>query len=315
MQRPYTSGPLAFNTTIDVTLISDELTRQRVQEYLNKYPHGEIRFDTLVNYIVQDILEQLYPSAFYLKEFMLESEIASGYSTAIPNLLQTAKYAYDNFQNFFKIFVQVLDGLVEYLPKQMSHVQEEAQLFLKIYNVVYTKFGTIGNFSKVSNFTGHMVNRTGLSRDELRKIIFEDFNKTLCLSHKMFKCLNIFDDELAVKGINFTQEQMQEEITKFTFDLAETLTKINLISTSIWDSMSFYGFWHIVSSLVYPKGNIPSVKVPFVMDDMWLILEEYLMKQNQLEIDRMVRFQRHIFDEPHTEPMFNLMPSIAIGRK
>ena len=233
-------------------------------------------------------------------------------SNAISNLLLSAKYSFDNFDNFFKIFVQVLDGLVEYLSIHMPHVQKEAQSFLKIYNVVYTKFGTIGNFS---NFTGQMVNRTGLSRDELRKTIYGDFNATLCLSHKMFKCLNTFDDELSVKGINFTEDQMQQEINKFTSNFTEILTKINSISTSIWDSMSFYGFWHIVSSLVYPRGNTPSVKVPFVMDDMWLILEEYLMKQNQLEVDRMIRFQRNVFDEPHTEPMFNIMPSLAIGKK
>jgi hypothetical protein len=264
-QRPLSSDSLTFNTTFDTSIVLDELTKKRVEEYLVKYPNGEMRFDTLINYLVQDFLSQLYPSAFYLREFLMVNEVAMGYTSAIPNLLQTAKYSYDNFDNLFKIFVEVLERLAAYLPKHMPQVKEEAQSFFNVYDMIFTRFTTVGNFTKLTNFTSEMSNKTDLTRAEMKESIHDDFNATLSLSYDLFRYLNRFDDDLSVKGNNYTSDQMQQAIVNFTADsiTSQLLSDVSLKITSIWDSMSFYGFWYIISSYVVPNDSVVSKHVPF----------------------------------------------------
>jgi hypothetical protein len=264
-QRPLSSDSLAFNTTFDTSIVLDELTKKRVEEYLVKYPNGEMRFDTLINYLVQDFLSQLYPSAFYLREFLMVNEVAMGYTSAIPNLLQTAKYSYDNFDNLFKIFEEVLNRLAAYLPKHMPQVKEEAQSFFNVYDMIFTRFTSVGNFTKLTNFTSEMPNKTDLTREEMKESIHDDFNTTLSLSYDLFRYLNRFDDDLSVKGANYTSDQMQQAIVNFTADSITTqlLSDVSVEITSIWDSMSFYGFWYIISSFVVPNANVVSKHVPF----------------------------------------------------
>ena len=261
-QRPLSTNKLAFNTSIDMSMILNEVTKKRVQDYLNKYPKGEMRFDTLINYLVQDFLSQVYPSAYYLREFLINSEIAMGYTNAIPNLLQTAKYSYDNFENFFKIFVEMLDRLVEYLPKHMVSVKEDAQSFYEVYDMIYSRVVVVENISKVLNITNEMLNKTDLTRDEMKKSIHDDFNATLSYSYNLFRYLNRFDDDLSVNGVNYTSEKMQEAILNFTMNsyTNELLQEINLKSTSIWDSMSFYGFWYVISSYIVPNAKNAPLK-------------------------------------------------------
>ena len=320
-QRPLLNNLLLLNATNETSRNMDELTKKRVQEYLNKYPRGEMRFDVLINYLTQDFLNELYPSAFFLREFLLESEIAVGYSSAIPNILQSAKYSFDNFNNFFKIFDQVLDNLVVYLNKGVPSVRSEAKAFLEIYNAYY---GVSSNRS-ISKMASNLTN---LTRSDLRQSIYNDFNATLNRSFEMFKCLNKFDDELSVNGVKYTSDQMNEAIGKFTLDLNELLSEVNLISASIWDSMSFYGFWHVTSVIAHPKDGLHQM-LPFVVNDnMWIMLNEYSMSsQNALNNQKLSKVQRETlpavpekdsyyneFELPHQVPMFNLMPSIGIGR-
>lgn len=264
LQRPLSNDTYSLNATIDASIIVDELTRKSVQEYLDRYPHGEMRFDTLINYLVQDFLSHLYPSAFYLKEFTLESEIEMGYTNAIPNLLQTAKYSFDNFDNFFNIFIDVLDQLVKYLSKHITNANEEAQSFFEVYDRIYSQFRSSNGFLKVKNFTNETMNTKEPTREEMKKSMHDDFNATLRFSYNLFRYLRRFDDDLSVKGVNYTNEQTQEASLNFTMDSItnELLTAINLRSKSIWDSMTYYGFWHVISSYVAPIREPTTTNAP-----------------------------------------------------
>jgi len=263
-QRPQQIDSLLLNTTIDTSVGLDELTKKRIEEYLSKYPNGEMRFDILINYLVQDLLKELYPASFTLKEFIVESEVTVAYTTAIPSLLQTAKYSYDNFDKLFSIFVEVLDRLADYLPKQMPNVKEEAKEFFNVYDMIFTRS------NNVSNYSSGMMNRTELSRDEMRQKIHEDFNATLNLAYDLFKHLNRFDDDLSVRGANYSNIEMRLAVLNFTFDpmTGHLITELTLSTQLIWESMSFYGFWYVVSSYVVPNLNQTSNHVAYSMDGM-----------------------------------------------
>jgi hypothetical protein len=99
----------------------------------------------------------------------------------------------------------------------------------------------------------------------MKESIHDDFNTTLSLSYDLFRYLNRFDDDLSVKGANYTSDQMQQAIVNFTADSITTqlLSDVSVEITSIWDSMSFYGFWYIISSFVVPNANVVSKHVPF----------------------------------------------------
>ena len=259
-QRPQLADSQGFNATLDTSVVLDEMTTKRLEEYLSKYPTGEMRFDSLINFLVQDFLTELYPTSFTLREFLLESEVIVGYTSAIPNLLQTAKYSFDNFDRFFNIFVQVLDVLADYLPKQSPLIKDEAKSFFDVYDMMLTR----------SNYSNGVFNRTELTRDEMRQIIHQDFNETLNLAYELFKHLNHFDDDLSLRGVNFSNYEMQMAVLNFTMDptTIRLVSELHLSTHLIRDSMSFYGFWYIVSSYVVPNSTHTSDHVAYSMDGM-----------------------------------------------
>jgi hypothetical protein len=82
--------------------------------------------------------------------------------------------------------------------------------------------------------------------------------------------LNYFDDDLSVRGANYSNIEMRLAVLNFTFDpmTGHLITELTLSTQLIWESMSFYGFWYVVSSYVVPNLNQTSNHVAYSMDGM-----------------------------------------------
>ena len=262
-----------FGQLINESFSLENYKLQRLELFKEYDLNGTIQmsFDKLVNNLVEDFLKLIYPNAFHLREFMLQSEVDLGYTSVILKLLQTAKYSFDNFDSFFRIFLELLDRLVEYLPQHVPNVQEEARRSYEAYlnHIKSNNISDINDYPELIKAIASSINeKSHLSRDEIKQAINDEFNETLSLSYNLFRSLNQFDDELSMKGVNYTNAQTVEAILNFTQDdsIIRLISQLNKRNVLTWDSLSYYGCIYVISSYLTPTiENITSTHMAYSM--------------------------------------------------
>jgi len=268
--RPLFDEFFVYNGTIDASVVSDAITRDRINQYLSLYPNGTMRFDMLVNYLIQDYLSLIYPWQFFLQEFGYQSEVQMGYINAIPSLLLSSKYAYDKYDQMWAVYEDVLKNLVNYLPKHLPNIRQEAELFFQIYEGIFAQFEKTGNFS---GFMASETNTTFVTIDILKNKIRRDFNETLGLSFELFRTLSSFDQEIGVRAAmttNLNASFIEQQLFNFTVDekVISMIGNLSETNAEIWDSLSFHGFWYVVSEFVSADLLKESRNMTFMNGDM-----------------------------------------------
>jgi hypothetical protein len=244
----------AQNGSIDASQVQCNQTRARIAEYLALYPNGTMRFDMLVNYLIQDYMTVIYPWQFFLQEFAYPSEMAMGYINAIPGLLMSSKYAYDKFDNFWSVLEDILQHLVKYLPEHLPNIRHEADLFFQIYDGFFRQFEKNGANLTTGMLTDEFGNVSAVNVDMIKEKIRRDFNKTLSLSWDLFRTLGRFDEEIGVRAasgqINATY--VQELVANFSMsdNVTTLIGQVGESNAEIWDSTTFFAFWYVVSDYV-----------------------------------------------------------------
>jgi hypothetical protein len=244
----------AQNGSIDASQVQCNQTRARIAEYLALYPNGTMRFDMLVNYLIQDYMTVIYPWQFFLQEFAYPSEMAMGYINAIPGLLMSSKYAYDKFDDFWSVLEDILQHLVKYLPEHLPNIRHEADLFFQIYDGFFRQFEKNGANLTTGMLTDEFGNVSAVNADMIKEKIRRDFNKTLSLSWDLFRTLGRFDEEIGVRAasgqINATY--VQELVANFSMsnNVTTLIGQVGESNAEIWDSTTFFAFWYVVSDYV-----------------------------------------------------------------
>jgi hypothetical protein len=244
------------NGSIDASVVQCNKTRERIAEYLALYPNGTVRFDMLVNYLIQDYMTLLYPWQFFLQEFSYQSEVAMGYINAIPGLLMSSKYSYDKFDDVWALYDDVLQRLVKYLPQYMPNIKHEAELFFQIYDGFFKQFVKSVNVSDIHVDGNVYGNASAVTVDMIKSKIRRDFNKTLDLSWDLFRALGRFDEEIGVRASSsiaqLNASYVQDLVSNFSIsaNVTDLLGALSEINAEIWDEMTFYGFWYVVSEYV-----------------------------------------------------------------
>jgi len=101
-------------------------TYNELVKYLSSYKSGEIRYDRLVSSLVEDILEDIYPDAFYLSLFNASQETVGNVVRMIPNLLSYGKYSSERYVQVFYQYQKTLNQLVGLLNSSWPTVKKEA---------------------------------------------------------------------------------------------------------------------------------------------------------------------------------------------
>jgi hypothetical protein len=272
----------AQNGSIDASQVQCNQTRARIAEYLAMYPNGTVRFDMLVNYLIQDYMTVIYPWQFFLQEFAYPSEMAMGYINAIPGLLMSSKYAYDKFDDFWSVLEDILQHLVKYLPEHLPNIRHEADLFFQIYDGFFRQFEKNGANMTTGMLTDEFSNASAVNVDMIKEKIRRDFNKTLSLSWDLFRTLGRFDEEIGVRAsagqINATY--VQELVANFSIsdNVTTLIAQVGESNAEIWDSTTFFAFWYVVSD--------------FVSEDLLNAARNQSYLTNDTELQRIIRPSR-----------------------
>jgi hypothetical protein len=116
----------------------DQLDNQTYTElinYLKLYPNGEVRYDSLVNSIVEDILENIYPDAGYLSAFNASEQSVVTMVQMVPSLLSYSRYSFERYEDVFAQYQQVLASLAKLLNNTIPTIQKEATQYTVLTHI------------------------------------------------------------------------------------------------------------------------------------------------------------------------------------
>jgi hypothetical protein len=109
-----------------------------LMKYLSSFGKDQVRYDFIMNELIEDLLEDFYPDAEYLASFNASSQQIVDMVRFIPNLLSYAKYSFERYEVVFQQYRTVLDRLVTLLnttePILRTYALKYSQLTALITN-------------------------------------------------------------------------------------------------------------------------------------------------------------------------------------
>lgn len=227
--------------------------------YLRLWENGttnsSVRYDVLVNFLVEEVLQNIYPDAYYLMNFNASEQSVVELIRLIPNLLSYAKYSSERYSEVFVEYQSVLGRLSVILNETCEQTREYAARYTRLTNVFLNQTLSLTNESwfdwqQVNNATIDEPSR--LTDSEVKEKLRSEFNATLERSNKLFESLNKFHDkvvsEMAVnKGIyNVTLGACDFVGSNEVITLFDGIARS---TTEVWESLVNYGFWVITNYL------------------------------------------------------------------
>jgi len=256
-----------------------EVTYEELVKYLSSYKQGEVRYDRLVSNVIEDILEDIYPDAFYLSVFNASSESVANVVRMIPNLLSYTKYSNERYVQVFYQYQKALERLVEIFNSSWPTVEREASEYYKLTSLYLNNSALLVNQTGVVrpievregpveqeidgafSFGSRPVetHKTGLAGgsgpvewtdvqvvDKLKT----EYNETVPSQEQLFDLFERFRVK-ALQEIKLNKNLVSMPLVDAKFEYVnETVAKFEELSKSsmqVWNSLCNYGFWYLTN--------------------------------------------------------------------
>lgn len=251
------------NVSLDITYyeqfksILEPAVYEKLISYLSHYKGGEIRYDTLINRLVKDILGDIYPDVEFLKHFNISQRSVISSIRLVPNLLSYARYSSDRYPEVLVQYEHILDQLWNYLNSTMPTLRQEAIQYTHLAQFFLN--GTISpdnwkvlNSTVARRFGGrNFLNDTVYTSDvELKDTIHRNFVTIVEKVNKLYELIHTYERAVVAQWKKDPETIFR---TVVDLELPGSLEFVNLfdeirkVNCEIWQSLVSYGFWYITN--------------------------------------------------------------------
>lgn len=276
-----------LNVTADVSTYEafksqlDEAAYAELHKYISLYKGREVRYDTLMNTLVERILADIYPDAQFLATFNVSAISVVDLAELIPHLMSYSKYSLERYSDVFAKYQEVLVSLFGYLNNTVNkheHLHKEAFAYSRVTAVFLnqTVSALVGqemtvpsNINDIQSFLDRR-NEThaGLSEKQILDSIRVQFNNTLSATQQLFVGLEAFQRDVA-KLLEKSDKSvwsltLLESKLNGTAVITNLLAEITSSSIQVWEQLVNYGFWYITHLLSSPMHEIVAAQKQIV---------------------------------------------------
>ncbi|RNA01541.1 hypothetical protein BpHYR1_051051 [Brachionus plicatilis] len=228
----------------------DNSTYSKLNDYLDMFKDG-IRFDNLVNSLVEKILKEIYPDTEFLAFFYPYEQPIGSLLRLMPSMLSYSRYSADRYVHVLDHFKDVLTQLIDSLKLHESNLTQKAVAYKNLTLFLLKK--TI----LMSNGTNSLANRTvesmRLEDGALKEYLRFNFDIIADSSEHLFGMLEQFHVSL-ISQFGFGNFSIYDiNLKNVGFDQVDQVfdmyTDIKAASGRVWNALNNFGFWFITNFL------------------------------------------------------------------
>jgi len=223
-------------------------THDEIMGYLDQFDKKNVRYDIVMNELIERILEDIYPDAYYVSAFNASSHRLVDVVRTIPSLISYSKYTNERYAEVFTKYQEVLDKTVLSLNSTWSYVGAEAGEYIKITNHILNETGLLGEvLSGVQKAQNVTQKETVAKLEKAYKVSVE---KTLERSLELTGLRRSLIKEMVNKPsiINMRLSELVGEY-KWVRELVGIFDEVNRDSNEVINSLFSYGFWYVTNAL------------------------------------------------------------------
>lgn len=218
-----------------------ETTHEEIMAYLENFNDGQIRYDMVLNNLIENVLEDIYPDAYYLSQFNASSHTLLDVIRTIPSLISYTKYSADRYTEVFFKYQEVLEKIVFSLNSTWTNVDKYAIEYIKVSDHVLneTHVDIFGGFNRTSLEEVNMNLETSYNQtEESNRFILE----LQVLRRSLIKEMVLRPTMINTKLSEMTQKVQIRDLISIFDNLANN-------SISVINSLFSYGFWLVTDSI------------------------------------------------------------------
>lgn len=240
-------------------LVDQDIYEQMIK-YVELYSNGSIRYDTVINSLVEDLLKEIYPDAFFLSQLNVTSLSVLDVFNLVPNLLSYAKYSSQRYVQVFFQYKKALEHLeVELNSSSWPTIAQEAKIYSNWTNLYLNRRISALNESIAKEEAKEATQADLLSQEakwsdvNVKEKLGNSYSELSLDSEKLFKILNDFQDKVllaAKENKSVLILRLSESSVLGADKIIEVLEQIWGSSVQIWDALINFGFWSLTDAFV-----------------------------------------------------------------
>jgi len=201
-----------------------------------------------MNELIEEILEDIYPDAYYMAVFNASNTRLVEVVRTIPSLISYSKYTNERYDEVFTKYQEVLDKTVLTLNSTWSEVDVEAVEYIHITDHIANQTNLMLNFTMGIKQLDKVTQKETVeklekiyksSKEETIEQILELTSLRLGLIKKMVNQPEIINMRLCELVRDFKEVR----------ELVDIFDKIARESTDVINSLFSYGFWFATNAL------------------------------------------------------------------
>lgn len=239
LESAFDSNEINKEDMTELKKIVKESTHDEIMAYLENFKDGQMRYDMILNNLIENVLEDIYPDAYYLSVFNASSHSLIDVVRTIPSLISYTKYSRERYNEVFMKYQEALLKIVDSLNSTWTNAQRDAIEYIKI--------------------SDHIINETHFDIQSFNRTTLSDVNMSLDAEYKQTEETNRLMINLQALRRNLIREMVMRpamvnkkliEMTRKSNvrDLITIFDKVANNSVNIINSLFSYGFWFITDS-------------------------------------------------------------------
>ena len=214
-----------------------------LEKYLKLHNKSEIRYDQVINTLVEDVLVDVYPDAYTLSLYNASAEKVSNIIRFIPSLTSYAKYSSERYELVFNEYQETLNKLAEIIKTTSNVAPVRATSYVEFIKTL-TNYTAVFNESTIHNNTW--------SSETIVQNMQGKYNETIIQTNTLVKMLEDFQSAILVefeKNPKIGEITLSESENPSAKEFLNLLNNITRSSAIVWESLVGYGFWFITNSI------------------------------------------------------------------
>lgn len=220
------------------------VTVEEIMEYLRMFKEEHVRYDTAVNLLVEDVLEDIYPDLYYMSIFNVSENSLLHVVRLIPAVISYTRYSAERYDEVLAKYNDVLEKLVVTLNSSIPNVQTVSTEYTHIIAHILNETGTLDQMFANANRT---------TKAQIEEVNFARFNKTaesmteftLSMNAMRTWFITYMRDHPELVNTRVGQLEKIEEVREL-ISVFEELTREGVVMIN---KLFSYGFWSITDTL------------------------------------------------------------------